>query len=88
MAASNQSSDAVASSAVDNRNAVNCLRMRAGMTLQQQIEWADLINAAAYGVPDGLQREIDAFGMLFDSADVKEGATAFLEKRTPLFTGE
>lgn len=47
----------------------------------------ELINAAAYGVTDGLQREIDAFGMLFDTADVKEGATAFLEKRKPVFTG-
>jgi enoyl-CoA hydratase len=32
--------------------------------------------------------EVAAFGELFDTADAKEGATAFLEKRKPVFTGK
>lgn len=47
-----------------------------------------LINAAAYGAADGLQQEIAAFGALFDTADAKEGADAFLAKRKPVFTGK
>ncbi len=46
-----------------------------------------LTNIAAYGDADGLQKEIVAFGELFDTADAKEGAAAFLEKRKPNFTG-
>lgn len=48
----------------------------------------ELTNYAAYGNTDGLQKEIETFGKLFDSADVKEGATAFLEKRKANFTGK
>ena len=47
----------------------------------------ELINLAAYGSEGGLQQEIDAFGMLFDTKDAKEGAAAFLEKRKAVFTG-
>jgi enoyl-CoA hydratase len=47
-----------------------------------------LVNGAAYGKPDGLSMEIEAFGKLFDTADAKEGANAFLEKRKPNFTGK
>ena len=46
-----------------------------------------LTNMAAAGAADGLQQEIAAFGELFDTADAKEGAAAFLEKRKPVFTG-
>lgn len=46
-----------------------------------------LVNAATIGDPGGLSKESDAFGELFDTADAKEGATAFLEKRKPVFTG-
>ena len=46
-----------------------------------------LTNAAAYGHPGGLQKEINAFGELFDTADAKEGAAAFLEKRKAVFSG-
>ncbi len=47
-----------------------------------------LTNIAAYGGNDGLQKEIAAFGELFDTKDAKEGASAFLEKRKAYFTGE
>jgi enoyl-CoA hydratase len=47
-----------------------------------------LVNLAAFGGPGGLQQEVNAFGDLFDTADSKEGAEAFLEKRKPVFTGK
>jgi enoyl-CoA hydratase len=47
-----------------------------------------LVNIAAYGSNEGLQKEITGFGELFDTADAKEGATAFLEKRKANFKGE
>jgi enoyl-CoA hydratase len=47
-----------------------------------------LTNMAAYGAADGLQKEIQAFGELFDTKDAKEGAAAFLEKRKANFKGE
>ena len=47
-----------------------------------------LVNAAAYDASHGLENEIDAFGKLFSSDDVKEGATAFLEKRKAVFKGK
>ncbi len=37
---------------------------------------------------DGYQYEINAFGELFDTDDVKEGAKAFIEKRKPNFKGQ
>lgn len=36
----------------------------------------------------GLANEADIFGALFTSADTKEGTTAFIEKRKPVFKGE
>jgi enoyl-CoA hydratase len=47
-----------------------------------------LINIAAIGDADGYEKEISAFGELFDTADVKEGAAAFLEKRKAVFMGK
>ena len=47
-----------------------------------------LVNHAAYGKPDGLKKEIEAFGKLFDTQDAKEGAKAFLEKRKANFTNK
>ena len=47
-----------------------------------------LVNHAAYGKPDGLKKEIESFGKLFDTQDAKEGAKAFLEKRKATFIGK
>lgn len=48
----------------------------------------ELTNLAAIGDPYGLDKEVDAFGELFDTADAKEGARAFLEKRPANFIGK
>ncbi len=37
---------------------------------------------------DGLQQEADLFGQSFATEDVKEGVTAFLERRKPEFRGQ
>ena len=47
-----------------------------------------LTNYASNGNKDGLQKEIEAFGKLFDTADAKEGAKAFVEKRKANFKGK
>lgn len=36
---------------------------------------------------DGYETELDAFASAFSTDDMKEGTTAFLEKRKPVFTG-
>jgi enoyl-CoA hydratase len=61
------------------------IHTKAPLAVQQSIA---LVNRAAYGGAGGLQEEINAFGSLFDTADAKEGAAAFLEKRKPVFTGK
>lgn len=47
-----------------------------------------LVNTATYQPAAGLAAEVAAFGALFDTADAKEGTTAFLEKRKAQFTGK
>jgi enoyl-CoA hydratase len=45
-------------------------------------------NAVFDETDNGYAVEIDIFGKLFDTADAKEGAAAFLEKRKANFTGK
>lgn len=58
---------------------------KAPLALKSVIE---LVNIAAVGEADGLEKEIKAFGALFDTSDAKEGAAAFMEKRKAVFTGK
>ncbi|RTL59556.1 MAG: enoyl-CoA hydratase [Sphingobacteriales bacterium] len=64
---------------------LNIINTKAPIAIKHVIK---LTNIAAVGHEDGLQKEIEAFGELFDTADAKEGAAAFLEKRKPQFTGK
>ena len=43
---------------------------------------------AVFGEGNGYDVEIESFGECFDTADMKEGTSAFLEKRKPVFTGK
>lgn len=45
------------------------------------------VNDAAKGVQEGFDNEITRFGECFATSDMKEGTTAFLEKRKAAFTG-
>jgi enoyl-CoA hydratase len=45
------------------------------------------VNDAAKGAADGMQNEITRFGECFSTEDMKEGTTAFLEKRKAVFAG-
>src|SRR5829696_5454204 len=66
------------------------LLAKAKMILDQIIAKAPLaisrcITAAnaVFGLENGYNTEIEAFGQCFDTEDMKEGAAAFLEKRKP-----
>ncbi|MBS1589431.1 MAG: enoyl-CoA hydratase/isomerase family protein [Bacteroidetes bacterium] len=46
------------------------------------------INEAAKGETNGFANEIKRFGLCFSTSDMKEGTTAFLEKRKASFVGK
>jgi enoyl-CoA hydratase len=46
------------------------------------------VNDAARGLDAGFENEIARFGECFGTADMKEGTSAFLEKRKAVFTGK
>ncbi|MFH1624206.1 MAG: enoyl-CoA hydratase-related protein [Pseudomonadota bacterium] len=58
---------------------------RSGMTLR--LAKQALNEAQDSPDPDGVYRDIDAMGVVFSTADQKEGMAAFVEKRAPKFTG-
>lgn len=47
-----------------------------------------LVNEATTVSPTGLANEVTAFGECFGTEDMKEGTTAFVEKRAAVFTGK
>ena len=59
---------------------------------KEPIAWVTIdnppMNALGDQTKEGLEMESRAWGSLFDSKDQKEGAQAFLERRTPKFRGE
>lgn len=46
------------------------------------------VNEAARGMEAGFENEIRRFGECFSTSDMREGTTAFLEKRKAVFTGK
>ncbi|HMU45279.1 MAG TPA: enoyl-CoA hydratase-related protein [Chitinophagaceae bacterium] len=66
------------------REILNTIMTKAPIAIKNIIS---LVNKAARGDSDGLQKEIELFGKLFETNDAKEGATAFLEKRKANFSG-
>lgn len=44
--------------------------------------------ASRSNLDEGLRREVDLFAICFSTEDKKEGVTAFLEKRKPVFKGK
>lgn len=48
----------------------------------------DCVNAVYLSEEDGFQTEANSFARCVKSGDYKEGTTAFLEKRKPIFKGE
>ena len=63
---------------------INKIGKRGPVAITKVIE---AVNAFYQDGEDGLKREIQLFGECFDTADFKEGTTAFLEKRKANFKG-
>ncbi len=66
-------------------NLLNIITSKAPLAISKIIA---LTNMAAMGDPIGFSEEIKIFGDLFDTADAKEGAAAFMGKRKAVFTGK
>jgi enoyl-CoA hydratase len=76
----------------ETRKLLSIINEKAPLAIARIIECANI--AAGDGVPsddaapsDGFIREQQAFGECFATADMQEGAAAFLEKRKPHFRG-
>ena len=47
-----------------------------------------VVKGTGLSLEEGLKLETDLFCRMFESEDMREGTSAFFEKRSPLFTGE
>ncbi|HWD88644.1 MAG TPA: enoyl-CoA hydratase-related protein [Mucilaginibacter sp.] len=64
---------------------MNRILSRAPLALASAIA---AVNASTQPDVNGFEEEIELFGKSFDTADFKEGVSAFLEKRKPAFQGK
>jgi enoyl-CoA hydratase len=67
------------------KNILLLINTKAPIAIAKSIACANLAIANA---SNGYAKEVEAFGDCAVTADMKEGTTAFLEKRKPLFTGK
>ena len=73
------------------RDILNVIMSKAPVAICKIIECVNIavLNDSAYiNGKTGFDKEIEAFGDCFITADMKEGTTAFLEKRKANFTGK
>jgi enoyl-CoA hydratase len=61
------------------------IQSKAPVAVAKCIEAANAVHNEAL---NGYETELNAFSACFDTTDMVEGTTAFLEKRKPVFTGK
>lgn len=69
----------------ETRKIMAKINTKAPLAIQKCIA---LINQAASGDPKGFENEIKEFGASFETEDMKEGVSAFMEKRKADFRGK
>jgi len=67
------------------KSVLQLINSKAPVAIAKCIETA---NAVHNENKNGFEEEIKSFGECFDTADMQEGTTAFLEKRKAIFTGK